>query len=210
MGVVGDIHDDGMNKPAPTEVHWPLLTTNIQGVPVLCPRGVTFAIRSSRAGSGSFVREVQRAVWSVESNLPVVEIHTLDYYYRRSMARTSFTLVMLALAGSMALLLGTVGLYGVVSSLVAQRSHEIGIRVALGARKSDVLRLVVGESMLMALVGVSVGIAGALLLTRFMAGLLFGVRAADPLTFFVVSLILTSRRCWPVISPRAGRRTWTH
>ncbi|MGO8791305.1 MAG: ADOP family duplicated permease [Terriglobia bacterium] len=191
VGVVGDIRDDGMNKPAPVEVHWPLVTTSFQGVPVLCPRGVSFVIRSPRAGSGNFIGEIQRAVWSVDPNLPLADIHTLAYFYRKSMARTSFTLVMLALAGSMALLLGAVGLYGVISSLVAQRTREIGIRVALGARKSDVLRLVVGESMLMALVGVGVGIAGALLLMRFMSGLLYGVQPADPLTFFVVSLVLT-------------------
>jgi len=191
VGVVGDIHDDGMNKPPPLEVHWPLVTTSFQGVPVLCPRGVSFVIRSPRAGSGNLIGEIQRAVWSVDPNLPLADIRTLAYFYRKSMARTSFTLVMLALAGSMALLLGAIGLYGVISSLVAHRTREIGIRVALGARKSDVVRLVVGESMLMALVGVGVGIAGALLLTRFMAGLLYGVQPADPLTFFVVSLVLT-------------------
>jgi ABC-type antimicrobial peptide transport system permease subunit len=107
------------------------------------------------------------------------------------MARTSFTLVMLALAGGMALLLGIVGLYGVIAYSVSQRTHEIGIRMALGAQKRDVLKLVVNRGMGLTMIGVGVGVVGALALTRFLSSLLYGVKPTDPLTFVVVSLVLT-------------------
>jgi ABC-type antimicrobial peptide transport system permease subunit len=107
------------------------------------------------------------------------------------MARTSFTLVMLALAGAMALLLGIVGLYGVIAYSVSQRTHEIGIRMALGAQKRDVLKLVVKGGMGLTVIGVCTGVAGALVLTRFLSSFLYGVKPTDPLTFVVVSLVLT-------------------
>ena len=136
--------------------------------------------------------EVQRAVWSVDADLPPYQVHTLAYFYSKSLARTSFTLVMLALAGGMALVLGIVGLYGVIAYSVSQRTHEIGIRMALGAQKRDVLKLVVNRGMALTVIGVGVGVAGALALTRFLSGLLYGVRPTDPLTFVVVSLVLTA------------------
>jgi predicted permease len=192
VGVVGDIHDDGMNKPAPSEVHWPLITTSLQGLPVIAPRYVAFAIRSRRAGSASFMNEIRQAVWSVDPNLPVADVHTLAYFYNKSMARASFTLVMLAIAGGMALLLGAIGLYGVISYLVLQRSHEIGIRMALGAQRSKILKLVVEQGLRLTLIGVAAGIIGALGLTRFLTSLLYGVKPTDPLTFIAVSLALTA------------------
>jgi putative ABC transport system permease protein len=190
VGVVGDIHDDGMNKPAPAEVHWPLVTTSFQGVPIIAPRSVAFAVRSAQAGSASFMKQVRQAVWSVDPNLPISDVHTLEHFYGKSMARTSFTLVMLAIAGGMALLLGAVGLYGVISYMVAQRTHEIGIRMALGAQRIEILKMIVGQGLRLALIGVVIGIAGALALTRFLSSLLYGVKPTDPLTFISVSLIL--------------------
>jgi ABC-type antimicrobial peptide transport system permease subunit len=106
------------------------------------------------------------------------------------MARTSFTLVMLAVAGSMALFLGIVGLYGVIAYSVSQRRREIGIRMALGAVKSDVLKMVAGAGIKLALIGVAIGLAGALGLTRFLSGLLYGVKPGDPLTLATVSALL--------------------
>src|SRR5580658_1171844 len=109
VGVVGNVHDDGTSQEAPAMVYWPITDSDVfLGAPA-------FAIRSARAGTQSFMNEVQRAVWSVDPNLPLNEVHTLNYFYSKSMARTSFTLVMLALAGGMALLLGIVGLYGVIA-----------------------------------------------------------------------------------------------
>ncbi|HEV2248359.1 MAG TPA: ABC transporter permease [Terriglobia bacterium] len=190
VGVVGDVRDEGMDKEAPALVYWPLLMNHFEGDEVNVRRGVAFSIRSPRAGSQSLINEVQRAVWSVDSNLPLAEVHTLEYYCRRSIARTSFTLVMLGLAGIMALLLGIIGLYAVMSYSVSQRTHEVGIRMALGAEKSDVLNMVVGQGLRLALIGVAIGIVGALGLTRFLSSLLYGVQPTDPLTFAGVSLIL--------------------
>jgi ABC-type antimicrobial peptide transport system permease subunit len=153
-------------------------------------RDVAFIIRSPRAGSEGLMSEVQRAVWSVDSSLPLADVYTLDYYYTKSMARTSFMLVMLSLAGAMALLLGIVGLYGVIAYSVSQRTHELGIRMALGAQKRDVLELVLVQGMSLTLIGMSIGIAAAFALTHFLSSLLYGVKPTDPLTFGAVSFIL--------------------
>jgi len=185
VGVVGNVHDDGTSQEAPATVYWPI--TDSDGF----LDSPAFALRNTHAGTESLMNEVRRAVWSVDSNLPLYQVHTLDYYYSKSMARTSFTLVMLALAGGMALLLGIVGLYGVIAYSVSQRTHEIGIRMALGAQKRDVLNLVVKGGMCLTVIGVGVGVAGALALTRFLSSLLYGVKPTDPLTFAVVSLVLT-------------------
>ncbi len=184
-GVVGNVHDDGASQEAPATVYWPITDADVfLGSPA-------FALRSTRAGAESLMNEIRRAVSSVDPDLPLYQVHTLNYYYAKSMARTSFTLVMLALAGVMALLLGIVGLYGVIAYSVSQRTHEIGIRMALGAQKNDVLKLVLNGGMALTVIGVGVGVAGALVLTRFLSSLLYGVKPTDPLTFVVVSLILT-------------------
>jgi len=192
VGVVGDVHHNGMDKEAPASVYCPILVANVGGADVFdfALRNATFAIRSPRAGSEGLMNEIRRAVWSVAPYLPVGEVNTLNYYYTRSMARTSFTLVMLAVAGGMALFLGIVGLYGVIAYSVSQRRREIGIRMALGAEKSDVLKMVTGEGITLTLIGVTIGLAGALGLTRFLSGLLYGVKPSDPLTLVTVSALL--------------------
>jgi putative ABC transport system permease protein len=190
IGVVGNIHDDGVDKPAPSSVYWPILMMHFGGAGAIAIRYVAISIRSPRAGSQTLMNEVRRAVWSVDSDLPLTEVHTLEYYERTSMARTSFTLVILGLAGCMALMLAIVGLYGVISYSVSQRTHEMGIRMALGAQRRDVLGMVVRQGLELVLAGVAVGIVGALSLTRFLSSLLYGVKPTDPLTFIAVSLIL--------------------
>jgi len=190
IGVVGDIHDDGVDAPAPSSVYWPILT-HVEGIDTLVIRYAVISIRTARAGSEALMSELRQAVWSVDSDLPLANVHTLDYYERASMARVSFTLVMLALAGGMALLLGIIGLYGVISYSVSQRIHEMGIRAALGAQQADILRLIAGQGVRLTLTGVAIGLGTALALTRFLSSLLYGVKAADPLTFIAVSLILT-------------------
>ena len=184
VGVVGNVHDDGINQEAPATVYWPVTDSDV------FLAGPAFALRSTHAGTQSLMSEVQQAVWSVDPDLSLYAVHTLDYYYSKSMARTSFTLVMLALAGGVALLLGIVGLFGVIAYSVSQRTREIGIRMALGAQKGDVLRLVVNAGMWLTLIGVGIGVAGALVLTRFLSSLLYGVKPTDPLTFVVVSALL--------------------
>jgi ABC-type antimicrobial peptide transport system permease subunit len=128
----------------------------------------------------------------VDSKLPLADIYTLNDYYTRSMARTSFTLVMLALAGGMALFLGIVGLYGMIAYSVSQRRQEIGIRMALGAGKGEVLKMVISQGIKLALIGVVIGLAGALGLTRFLSSLLYGVKPNDLLTLVAVSALLVA------------------
>jgi len=185
VGVVGNVYDDGTSREAPATVYWPITDADV------FLGGPAFAIRSARAGTQSLINEVRRAVWSVDPDLPLYQVHTLDYYYTKSMARTSFTLVMLALAGGMALLLGIVGLYGVIAYSVSQRTHEIGIRMALGGQREDILRLILGQGTKLALIGVAIGIAAALGLSRFLSSLLYGVKPTDPATFIATALLLS-------------------
>jgi predicted permease len=192
IGVVADTREDGMDKEPPMSVYWPILIANFEGNDLDVRRFVTFSIRSTRAGSASLLSEMRRAVWSVDPNLPLSDVRTMDEMYRRSMARTSFTLVMLGLAGGMALLLGVVGLYGVIAYSVSQRRREIGIRLALGAQDGEVTGMFVRHALLLTGVGVVCGLAAAPALTRLMSSLLFGVRSVDPLTYAGVSIGLVA------------------
>jgi predicted permease len=190
VGVVGDVHDQSIDKPAGSAVYWPILLQNFEAEPLQTVRYGTFVVRSSRAGTESLLTEIRRAVWSVDAKVPLANVYTLNFLYDESLARTSLTLVMLGIAGAMALLLGAVGLYGVIAYSVSQRTREIGIRMALGAQRQDVMRPVLGEGVLVILMGVAVGVAGSLALTRFLSSLLYGVSPADPLTFTAVSILL--------------------
>ena len=191
IGVVGDVHHEGVDKEAITTVYWPILNFKFLGAAgVQARRDVFFTIRSPRAGSESLINEIRQTVLSVAPYLPLAEVNTLNDYYTRSMARTSFTLVMLVFAGSMALFLGIVGLYGVIAYSVLQRRREIGIRMAMGAEKSDILKMVISQGIKLAAIGVGIGLVGALTLTRFLSGLLYGVKSSDPLTLFAVSALL--------------------
>jgi putative ABC transport system permease protein len=145
-------------------------------------------VRSRRTGTRGFLDEISSAVWAVNPNLPLADVHTLQEIYNKSLARTSFTLVMLAIAGAMALLLGVVGIYGVISYSVSQRTREIGIRMALGARKDELMRMFVGQGLRLALIGIACGLAAAAGLTRLMTSLLFEVNPVDPATFATVAL----------------------
>jgi predicted permease len=194
VGVVGDVRDDGVDKEAPTSVYWPLMLKHFYDEDLLVMRTVAFVIRSNRAGSENFLKEVRQAIWSVDANLPLADVRTMDEMSKKSMARTSFTLVILAVAAAMALLLGIIGIYGVIAYSVAQRTREIGIRMALGARHQELARMFVRHGLLLTGIGVVCGLAVALGVTRIMAALLFAVRPVDPLTYAAVSvgLILTA------------------
>ena len=128
----------------------------------------------------------------MDKSLPVYDLKPMTEYLRDSLARRRFNLILLTAFGGVALVLAAVGIYGVISYGVTQRTHEIGIRMALGAEKGDVLRLVVRQGMIMALGGVAIGLLASLALTRLMETLLFGVSVTDPLTFTVIALLLTS------------------
>jgi len=192
VGVVGDERDDGVNLKPSTIVYWPLLIANFWGQPQSAQRGEIFAIRSPRTGSAGFLNEVRQAVWSVNPDLPLAQVRTVREVYDRSMARTSFALVMLSIAAGMALLLGIVGIYGVISYAVSQRTREIGIRIALGAPRQFVLQMFVRQGLVLTLIGLACGIAAAAGLTRLMAALLFQVSPLDPLTYGAVSLVLAA------------------
>ena len=192
VGVVGDVHDDGVDKKASTCIYWPLMLDRFEGDDISVRRDVAFVIRTPRAGSESFLKEVRGAVWSVNANLPLANVHTLDYFYRRSMARTSFTLIMLGVAGSMALLLGVVGIYGVIAYSVSQRTREIGIRMALGAQQKALVRMFVRHGLLLTGAGVVCGLLAAVFLMRLMSSLLFNVSPADPVTYGAVSIGLVA------------------
>jgi predicted permease len=187
VGVVGDVHDDGMNKDAPPSVYWPMLMSKFEGNPVQVQRYPAYLIRTARAGSETFMNEVRQAVWSVNANLPLADVHTVGYFYQRSMARTSFTLIMLAVAGGMALLLGVVGIYGVIAYSVLQRRREIGIRMALGAQQQSVSGMFVRHGLILTGVGVACGLIGAAIAMRLMASLLFHVKPVDPVTYIGMS-----------------------
>jgi ABC-type antimicrobial peptide transport system permease subunit len=152
-------------------------------------RGVIYVVRSERTGTEAFLNEMRQAVWSVAPSLPVAPRTMLDVY-ERSLERTSFTLVMLAIAAFMALLLGVVGIYGVIAYTVSQRRREIGIRAALGAQPRDLQRMFVRHGLALAGVGVAIGLAAAAGLTRLMSTLLYGVTPLDPLTYAAVPVIL--------------------
>ena len=185
IGVVQDVRENGLQEKSPQIVYWPPLTENAQAF-----RTITFAIRSDRAGTQSFLSEVRSAVWSVNSSLPLASVRTMQEVYDQSVARTSFTLVMLGIAGAMAMALGMIGIYGVISYTVSQRQREIGIRLALGAQRADVVQMLLRQGTSAALIGVAIGIASALALTQLMRSLLFGVSARDPITFAAVAALL--------------------
>ncbi len=191
IGVVQDIRDNGVQEPAPAIAYWPAIMENLyRPGPAVVARSVTFAIRSPRAGTEIFHDQIRQAVWSVNANLPVAAVRTMQEIYDRSIARTSFTLVMLAIAGAMALLLGIVGIYGVISYAVSQRTREIGIRLALGAPLGGLQSMFVRHALALATIGIAIGLAAAIALTRLMSSLLFGISPLDPLTYAAVPLVL--------------------
>jgi predicted permease len=194
VGVVEDVRMHGVDQDAPPIIYWPaMLNSPYTSQPTIqAARAVTFVIRTSRAGNEGFLGEMQRAVWSVNSNLPLASVRTMQDICSQSMARTSFTLVMLAIAGSMALALGIIGIYGVISYTVSQRTREIGIRLALGAQKSELKWMFVRSALTLTGVGVAIGVGVAAGLMQLMKSLLFGISPRDPFTYITVPLVLVA------------------
>src|SRR5262249_16507086 len=145
--VVQDVHDTGIEKAAPTIVYWPLDARNI-----------TLALRTRTAGGTDFVKQVSQSVWSVNKGVPLASVRTMQAVVGQARARTSFAVVMLGIAGAMALLLGVIGIYGVISYAVSQRRREMGIRLALGARPGELKARFVRQSMLLAGCGTVLGL----------------------------------------------------
>jgi predicted permease len=191
VGVVQDVHHNGVSADPPAIVYWPSMIANpYMKNTIHAPRSVTMAIRTSRAGTESFLAELQQAVGSVDASLPLASVRTMQEIYSKSMARTSFTLVMLAIAGSMALTLGILGIYGVISYTVSQRTREIGIRLALGAQKSELKWMFVRSALALTGIGVGLGLCAAGVVTQSMKSLLFGISPLDPVTYIAIPLVL--------------------
>ncbi len=190
VGVIGNFHDEGMNKDAPTIAYWPTLMSHFESDKFNLRRFVVYAIRTPRAGSESLMKDVRQAVWSVDANLPLTDAHPQDYYYQKSISRTSFTLVMLGIAAGIALLLGTVGLYGVIAYSASQRTREIGIRIALGAQRNMITGMFVRQGLVLAGAGIACGILLAFAATRLLRSLLFHVSPLDPITYSLAGIAL--------------------
>ncbi len=193
VGVVQDVRENGADQISPATVYWPSMMHDIYGPGSLgARRDMFFVMRTDRAGTQPLINEMQQAVWSVNANLPVAGIMTMQDLYGDSMARTSFTLVMLAIAGAMALALGILGIYGVISYAVSQRTREIGIRMALGSTKSELKWMFVRSALLLTAVGIAIGIGTAAAVTQFMKSLLFNISPLDPITYITVPMVLAA------------------
>lgn len=183
VGVVHDVHHNGLNEPAPETAIFPALATDT----------ASFVVRSrTRVGTPDFLRELNEAVWSVSGNVSLANVRTFGDLYRKAMARTSMTMLLLAITGGIALLLGLIGIYGIVSYAVLQRRREIGVRLALGATRGGVQGLFVRRALALVAIGVAIGLGAAAGLTRLMASQLFGVTPLDAPTHLAVALGLVT------------------
>ena len=191
IGVVEDARENGVDVPAPAIVYWPTMTSNLYGPgPLESVRGVTFVVRSARAGSESLMQEMQQVVWQIHGELPVSSLRTMQEIESKSLARTSFTLTMLGIAAAIALALGIIGIYGVISYAVSQRMHEMGIRIALGAQKGELHWLFLRSALGLTSVGLVIGFGAAAAVAQLMRSLLFGISPLDPLSFGLVAVVL--------------------
>ena len=190
VGVVENVHEDALYQAAPTFVYWPVMMENFGGNTLFVMRAVNLVIRSDEAGRESLLNGVRNAVSSVNSSMPVFLVRTMKDLYEESMARTSFALIMLAIAAAMALALGVIGIYGVIAYVVAQRSREIGIRLVLGAAPTQLKQMFVRQGLMLTAIGAGVGLVAAIALTRWMSSLLFGVERLDPATYAAVLGVL--------------------
>ncbi|MDQ3254317.1 MAG: ABC transporter permease, partial [Acidobacteriota bacterium] len=188
VGVVGDVKHQGLSRSANPEAY----TLPEQSLTNDSPaRTMYLAVRAANDPT-ALTAAIRRQVQELDKEQPLAEVATMERRFSESLAQSRFNASLLTILAAVALLLAAVGVYGVMSYSVSQRTHEIGIRMALGAQRGDVLSLVVKRGMILALLGVGIGVAGALVLTRLMKNLLFGVSAIDPVTFAGVALLLAS------------------
>jgi putative ABC transport system permease protein len=182
VGVASDVKQFGLNKETPIAIY---LHQKQSASPF-----VTLAVRTS-GNPLNLASEIRSQVWSLDKNLAASNVQTMEQVIGNTVNTPRITLSLIGAFATAALLLAALGLYGVVSYSAAQRTNEIGIRMALGAEQSDVLKMVVRQGMVLAAIGVAIGLMGAFILTRLMSKLLFGVSATDPLTFVAISGLLT-------------------
>jgi predicted permease len=193
VGVVENVRENGVQDKAPAIVYWPSMMAGIYGPHTFdAARTVTFVLRTDRAGTEGLLSEMRQAVWSVNASLPLASLRTMQEIYSQSLARTSFTLVMLGIAGTMAFVLGIIGIYGVISYSVLQRTREIGIRLALGEQTGRLRWMFIRSALLLTGSGIAIGLAAAAGLMRLMKSLLFGVSPLDPFTYVSVLIVLAA------------------
>jgi predicted permease len=193
VGVVSDVHDESLTKPAEEMVYLPVVDV-VQPSPgspdtVVAENTMTLTLRTGGVPS-TVVPAIRREFWAMDRNLPLVNVRELSDVVSSAMARTTFTLIMIGAAAGVALLLGAIGIFGVISYMVSLRTREIGVRMALGAQSSQVRRMVVRQGLVLATLGVAIGLAGALALARLIRSLLYGIAPHDPVTLTVVTLSL--------------------
>jgi predicted permease len=193
VGVVGHVRQWGLGTDRKSAVeaqfYYPFMQLPEKLMPMVA-NAVAVVLRTA-GDPAAIMSQVRRAVEQIDSREVIYGVRTMDEVIADSFAARRLSMILLAIFAVMALVLSCIGIYGVISYVVGQRTHEIGIRMALGAQRRDVMRMVLGEGARMALIGVTAGIAAALALTRLMANQLFGVSAYDPLTFTAVAIVLT-------------------
>ena len=191
VGVVGDVHDEALTKPVDEMIYQPVVSV-IQPQPgtpdsIVAENTMTLTIRTS-GDPTTILAAVRREIWGLDRNLPLVNVRALSDVVGAAMARTTFTLIMIGAAAGVALLLGAIGIYGVISYMVSLRTREIGVRMALGAQSVQVRRMVVRQGLVLAVIGVGIGLAGALALARLISSLLYGIAPYDPVTLVSVTV----------------------
>jgi putative ABC transport system permease protein len=190
VGVVNDVKMNGVDRAITLQTYLPYAQM---------PNEYLALIVRAERNPAALATAVEQAIHSIDKDLPVFAIFTMDQLLGNTLAQRRLTLVLLASLAALALLLAAVGIYGVVSYSVRQRTHELGLRMALGAQARDVLRLILAQGLKLTLVGVALGLLASLALTRWMESLLFGVRPADALTFCVIAVVLLGvalLACW--------------
>jgi ABC-type antimicrobial peptide transport system permease subunit len=191
IGVVEDVREDGVHNAAPPIVYWPSRVASFTGPdPWSTPRRVVFMVKSPRAGSQALIDAIRQRLSSVNSSVPVVLVLTMQEVYDASMTRTSFALVMLGIAASMALVLGLVGIYGVIAYAATRRTREVGIRLTLGAQQREVRGMFIRQGLILTGIGIAIGLGAAAGVMRLMTSLLFEVSPVDPLTYLLVAFVL--------------------
>ena len=183
VGVVGDMRDVRRQLPPTPEFYTPVAQAEGPVASVLFVR--------TAANPMAMAKAVREQIWAVDNNAPVEDLKTMDAVISESVAEPRFETVLLGAFGGLGLALAIVGVYGLISYATIQRTHEIGVRMALGAGRGDVMRMILGEGMFLAFVGIVIGVGGALALTRFLRSMLFEVKPTDPATFIGVAILLT-------------------
>lgn len=181
IGVIGDVHEWQWNESTFGQVYLPVAQNP--------SRMMSFAVRS-RTNPAHLTAAVKGVIESLDPDQPVTAVRTMDEYLSDALSQRRLSMLLLALFAGVATLLAGIGIYGVMAYAVSQRSHEIGIRMALGAAPADVLRMIVGDGMRLAAIGLILGVAGSFLVLRYLKSQLYGIRATDPLTLITVAFVL--------------------